>query len=113
MKKMRLHHFRGINMNENLLYQLLKIIKYNGNIWELINDGYEYGQVSYFIDSLKQEKYIYTTKDGKNLLSDNGNEFIVNFESNNNIKKYSKWILPRKEMWHSPISDSYIYIPKE
>lgn len=99
-------------MNDNLIYQLLKIIHHNGNIWEIINDGFEFGQISHFIDLLKNEKYIITDQDGKTILTETGIAYISGFEANNKIKKYSKWILPRKEMWHSPVSDSYIYIPK-
>lgn len=99
-------------MNDSLKYQLLKIIHHNGNIWELINDGFEFGQVSYFIDSLKSEKYIFTTDEGKTNLTETGIAYVSGFEANNKVEKYSKWILPRREMWHSPVSDSYIYIPK-
>ncbi|MBQ4546676.1 MAG: hypothetical protein IJA17_05905 [Oscillospiraceae bacterium] len=100
-------------MNESLIYQLLKIIHHNGNIWELISDGYEFGQVSFFIDSLKENKYIFTAEDGKTKLTDSGIAYIAGFEANNKVEKYSEWILPRREMWHSPISDSYIYVPKK
>lgn len=99
-------------MTDDLKYQLLKIIHHNGNIWELINGGYEFGQVSYFIDSLKTDNYIFTTTEGKTQLTEAGAAYITGFETNNKIEIHSKWILPRREMWHSPVSDSYIYIPK-
>ena len=35
-------------MDEQLTYQLLKIMKHNGNVWELISGGYEFGQVAFF-----------------------------------------------------------------
>lgn len=99
-------------MNESIMYQLLVIIQHNGNIWELINDGYEFGQVSFFIDSLKKDNYITSKEDGRIVLTELGTAYINGFEANNKIEKYSKWILPRREMWHTPVSTSYVYIPK-
>lgn len=36
-----------------------KVRQHNGNIWDLIDDGYEFGQVTYFINWLKKLNYIY------------------------------------------------------
>ena len=58
-------------------------------------------------------RYFFTAEDGKTKLTDSGIAYIAGFEANNKVEKYSEWILPRREMWHSPISDSYIYIPKK
>ena len=99
-------------MNEYITYQLLKIIKHNGNIWDLIDDGYEFGQVTYFINCLKKLNYIHTNQNGITTITGDGQDYIVNFETSNKITKYSKWILPRKEMWHKPVPQSCIYIPK-
>lgn len=54
-------------MNEQLKYQILVILKYNRNVWELIDKGYEFGQVTILLTSfaiwnifqtIKQEKCI-------------------------------------------------------
>lgn len=100
-------------MNKHLVYRLLKIIKHNGNIWELVNAGYEFGQLTHFIDTLKADDYISTDDDARIVVSPTGDAFINGFETNNNIKQYSKWILPRVEMWQKPISKFDVYIPKE
>ena len=54
-------------MDEQLTYQLLKIMKHNGNVWELISGGYEFGQVAFFLDTLKQEHYIALDETGNPL----------------------------------------------
>lgn len=100
-------------MNEQLIYQLLKILKHNGNVWDIINSGYEFGQVAYFIDDLKAKNYISTDESGKTSLTSIGDTFISGFEANNNVRQYSKWILPRNEMWHKPVSATFIYIPQK
>ena len=97
--------FEGLVMDEQLTYQLLKIMKHNGNVWELISGGYEFGQVAFFLDTLKQEHYIA-------LDETDGEAFLFRFEENNHIKRYSKWVLPRSEMWSKPAGSSFIYIPK-
>lgn len=59
-------------MDEQLTYQLLKIMKHNGNVWELISGGYEFGQVAFFLDTLKQEHYIALDETGKTLITPDG-----------------------------------------
>ena len=103
--------FEGLVMDEQLTYQLLKIMKHNGNVWELISGGYEFGQVAFFWDTLKQEHYIALDETGKTLITPDGEAFLSRFEENNHIKRYSKWVLPRSEMWSKPAGSSFIYIP--
>lgn len=99
-------------MDEQLTYKLLKIMKHNGNVWELIYSGYEFGQVAFFLDMIKHNQYISIDETGKASISSAGETFITEFESNNCIKQYSKWILPRNEMWQKPVNPAFIYIPK-
>ena len=103
----------GLVMDEQLTYQLLKIMKHNGNVWELIYEGYEFGQVTYFLDTLKEKQYISTDGTGKTSITPIGEAFLSGYEGNNSVKQYSKWILPRNEMRHKPVSSTFIYIPKE
>lgn len=105
--------FEGLIMDKQLTYQLLKLIKHNGNVWELIYEGYEFGQITYFLDTLNEKRYISTNETGKTFITLTGENFLSQFESDNGIKQYSKWILPRNEMWHKPINPTFIYIPKE
>lgn len=100
-------------MDERLTYQLLKIMKYNGNIWELNYSGYEFGQIAYFLDLLKEKEYIRSDETGKTSITPIGEAFLSGFEANNSVKRYSKWILPRNEMWSKPVGATFIYIPKE
>jgi hypothetical protein len=99
-------------MNEHLMYQLLKIIECNGNVWELIDSGYEFGQVTHFIDSLSIEGYTEINEQAKTIVTIAGDRFIKEFETNHKIKQFSKWILPQNEMWKKPLAKNYIYIPK-
>lgn len=100
-------------MDDKLKYQLLKIIAHNGNILELTNQGYEFGQITLFIDTLKNEdKYIAYDANNKMVISSIGKGFLKGFEANQNIRSYSQWILPRAEMWHKPVDKFAIYIPK-
>lgn len=100
-------------MNEHLLYQLLKIIKHNGNIWEIINSGYEFGQITHFIDALSSEGYTSINEKAKTIVTPVGEAFIKGFEAHHEIKQYSKWILPRNEMWQKPLAKNQIYVPKK
>ena len=99
-------------MNEQLKYQILVILKYNRNVWELIDKGYEFGQVTHFIDELRNLEYISNDKTGKVYITPVGQAFMIGFEANNNLRKYSPWILPRSDMWHKPIRETEVYIPK-
>ena len=99
-------------MNEQLKYQILVILKYNRNVWELIDKGYEFGQVTYFIDELRNLEYSSNDKTGKVYITPVGQAFMTGFEANNNLRKYSPWILPRSDMWHKPIRETEVYIPK-
>lgn len=99
-------------MNEQLKYQILVILKYNRNVWELIDKGYEFGQVTHFIDELRNLEYISNDKTGKVHITPVGQAFMIGFEANNNLRKYSPWILPRSDMWHKPIRETEVYIPK-
>lgn len=99
-------------MNRDLIYRLLKIIKFNGNIWEFVGQGYQFGQIALFFDKLKLENYIEFTDD-KIVVSSLGEVFIQDFEAENKNKKCSKLILSRSEMWSKPIGIFSIYIPKK
>lgn len=100
-------------MNRHLIYQLLKIFNHNGNIMELVYDGYEFGQITRFLDDLQDYGYISTNDDRRIIVTDKGSAFISEFESEYSIKNQSKWILPRSEMWRKPIGKNDIYIPKK
>lgn len=100
-------------MNESIKYQLLKIIHYNGNILEIIHQGYEFGQVTYFIELLKQEHYIEYNDDNKLIIGPLGLEYIKDYQLNNDLQQYSKWILPQSEMWYKPMDKFDIYISKK
>ena len=101
-------------MDDYLKYQLLKIIAYNGNILELTNQGYEFGQITYFIETLKNVgNFIKYDSNNKMVVSSIGRNFIADFEANKNIRSYSEWILPRREMWYKPLNKFAIYIPKK
>ena len=100
-------------MNEQLLYRLLKIIKHNGNIWDIIGEGYEFGQITYILDTLKNRGHLLTDEIGKTSVTELGEAYLAGYEANQGIRNYSKWVLPRSEMWHAPMKLSEIYIPKE
>lgn len=99
-------------MNEQLKYHILVVLKYNQNVWELIDKGYEFGQVTHFIDELRNLEYISNDEKGKVYITPVGQAFMSEFEATNNLRKYSPWILPRSNMWHKPIRETEVYIPK-
>lgn len=100
-------------MDDKLIYQMVKIIEHNGNILDITQQGYEFGQVMSFVDKLKELKYIQYDESLKIIVSEIGKAFLRGYESNNDIKRYSKWILPQGEMWGKPLNKLDIYIPKE
>ena len=100
-------------MDNQLKYQILKLIAHNGNILELSKLGYEFGQITFFIETLKnEEQYIMYDSNNIMVVSPDGKTFIREFEKEQNIRSYSKWILPRSEMWDKPIDRFAVYIPK-
>lgn len=100
-------------MDERLLYQLLNIVKHNGNIWDIISEGYEFGQIAYLMDILKERGYLSVDFSGKVIVTETGNAYLSVYEANQGIQKYSKWVLPYSEMWHTPMKETEIYIPQE
>ncbi len=100
-------------MNEQLLYQLLKIIQHNGNIWDIIGEGYEFGQITYLLDILKERIYLSTDENGKTAVTDSGKAYILGYEANEKIPQYSRWVLSQSNMWYAPMKETEIYIPKE
>ena len=103
----------GLIMNEQLSYQLLKIIKQNGDIWSIIDQGYEFGQLTHFIDALYDNGYVSLDKNARTVVTPAGKTFIRHFEFTHHIGKFSKWTLPRSEMWREPLPQDRIYIPKD
>ena len=59
-------------------------------------------KLPFFLDTLKQKHYIALDETGKTLITPDGEAFLSRFEENNHIKRYSKWVLPRSEMWSKP-----------
>ena len=100
-------------MDEKLLYQLLNIVKHNGNIWDIISEGYEFGQITYLLDTLKERRYLAIDSLGKVVVTESGNAYLSGYEANQGMKKYSKWVLPCSDMWHTPMKENEIYVPKE
>lgn len=80
---------------------------------ELVYAGYEFGQITRFMDELQVNGYISTNEDKRIIVTDKGAAFILEYESANSVKNQSKWILPRGEMWKKPIGKNDIYIPKK
>lgn len=100
-------------MDERLLYQLLNIVKHNGNIWDIIDEGYEFGQITYLMDTLNDRGYLLIDTSGKVIVTETGEAYISGYEANLGIKKYSRWILPCSSMWHTPMKETEIYVPKK
>ena len=103
----------GENVEESLKYTFLLIIKNNSNIWNLIEQGYQIGQVFTFLDILQNDGYIGYDDNKKVCLSEKAIEFISNYQANNNINNVERFILPRNEMWSKPIKETDIYIPRK
>ena len=100
-------------MEEKLIYQLLVIIKNNGNIWDIIGKGYEFGQIAHVLDELKERHYLFENETGSIAVTEEGKAYISGYEANQGMRKYSKWILPNIDMWHVPLSKTDVYIPKK
>ena len=96
-------------MEDSLRYDLLRIIKYNSNVIELVDKGYEYGQIILFINKLNDDGYLLFDNYSYRL-SEEGILFIDEFEKESQKEKYSKWLLTNEEKWKKPIG-KYDYFP--
>jgi len=96
-------------MKESNIFEMLWILKNNGSIMNLIDRGFEFGQLASFIDYLVEYRYI-KAKDNIFEISKQGEQFLKAYQKENNIRKYSKWIELSQEKWKKPIG-KYDYIP--
>lgn len=100
-------------MNRKVKYQLLKLILSNGNILEFVNQGYEFGQITKFLDILSEEGSTSFNSENKLVVTEYGREFMKEFAEENNLKNASKWILPQESKWTTPMRQLDIYLPKK
>ena len=95
-------------MNKNSVV-LLKLIKNNGSLSLLLENGLTYSQIVVLLNKLEGENLVHYV-DNKILLTQKGNEYLSEYH-----KKYTKsniLILPRYKKRRTPLSFKRIYLPK-
>lgn len=90
--------------------KLLILLKKNGNITELIKDGFTYGQIANMINKLVIEEYIKDI-DEKLSLTDFGEKWMENFKISNKLKGFDSWILPEEKSKIKKFNEKDVYLP--
>jgi predicted methyltransferase len=91
---------------------LLHIIKSNGNVKQLIREGFSYKSISDLLETLVNEELIIYDKQ-KIKLTDLGNEYLTNGEQI--IKKQDKnlWIEAEKKSKIPKLEKKFIFLPNQ
>lgn len=96
--------------NEDLIL-LLQLIKKNGNIDNMIKQGYQYSQVAKFISHLIENNYVVFT-DERILLSVKGDELLKSLNKKFQRKNSESFISPQLEYKLDVKKNIYdIYLP--
>ena len=91
---------------------ILKLIKNNGNISQLIEQGYEYSQILGFIKQLLEEKYfVYHSK--KLQITNKGLDEIEKLNIELQRKGIERWIEPKISSKVSQIDKNDIFLPNQ
>lgn len=100
-------------LNNNDLYQLLHIIKFNGNIRRLIRTDVTYIQIVDNIKSLTLENFLYYNNETLSL-TDTGNSLLETLAAQYKIKNKDKWIEKEfKSKLNNKIDIDFVYLPDQ
>jgi predicted transcriptional regulator len=99
-------------MTQKHLILLLQIMKGNGNITSLINQGLTYSQIANYTDFVIEKEYI-SIIDNKFKITEKGEKRLKSLNTKLNRKNSNMWISPRYECKVEKMKLSDIYIPKK
>jgi predicted transcriptional regulator len=97
-------------LNEHLIYNILRIISRNGDIINIVSQGYLFSQVMSFLDELRENGYV-EFYDNILTVTNKGYLLMRNYEKINEVHNDSKWILRQESFWKEPIDKFQVYIP--
>ncbi len=99
-------------MKKTLKLSLLKIIKSNGNLMNIVNQGYEFSQVLDFLQLLIKDGYL--SKSGNNInITNKGRNEIENLNSDLGRRNIEKWIEPELSSKIPSISKNDVFLPNQ
>ena len=97
-------------MEYNAKIILLTIIQKNGSVNTLVKAGYSYSDIGYFCNELIESSLIIKTEN-RYVLTKSGEKVLVNYKENNDLKGYSKYVIPFDKYHKSTFTQDDIYIP--
>ncbi|QDA59993.1 hypothetical protein [Hymenobacter jejuensis] len=97
-------------MGTNIELILLLIVKKNGALTPVLEQGFTYSQISHFMSLLEQEHLIIFTE-GKLSLTKQGEERAVYLQKELATSPKQGWILPETRSKIDSISINDIYLP--
>lgn len=98
-----------ITNNEHLVL-LLQLVKRNGNIESLHNQGYQYSEIAQLLNLVIDDKLAYYTEEGLTL-SSKGESLLLELNKNLQRKNSEAMISPQTEYLINKISRYDIYLP--
>ncbi|MEK4701363.1 hypothetical protein MKX47_17650 [Solibacillus sp. FSL R7-0668] len=97
-------------LNDEIIL-LMQLIKKNGNIDNLVNQGYEYSDVAMMMVKIIEMGYVEFISDDV-LLTKNGHEALMNYNKKHKRKNAELFISPQKEyILESKLNVYDVYLP--
>ncbi len=105
-----LHHSQEINMNDIVMFMLLKIIKHNKNLNSLLRIGLSYKRIAEFTEQTAKENLIIINQDGVSLTV-KGEELYKQLEVLNKKTNKQEWIEKEKKSEIPKLDSDFIFLP--
>lgn len=97
-------------MTEELMYSILSVVDYSGDLMSFISRGYEFSQITTFFDNLQSQDMMHFDQ-GILVVTQKGRHFMQDYEKVHKLKPDSKWLLRQEYFWRDPLPLDAIYIP--
>lgn len=99
-------------MNEKYIYLLLSIIKFNGNVKRLTNEGLKFHEVANLTSDIILNGYAEYSED-KLILTDVGETYFAKLEVSYKNRNKSQWIKKEEKSIITKIDKDFIYLPNQ
>lgn len=99
-------------MNENAIYNLLTVIKNNGNVKRLIREGLDYNMIGKMTNQAISDRLIIYENDNI-YLSSEGIRLLTELEKKYKIQDKRKWIEPKNECKIPTLGKNFIFLPQQ
>ena len=99
-------------LNDRIYTLLFQLIKNNGSIENIVNQGYSYSQVANFINQAVTDKYV-SKHDGMFNITEEGKQKFNQLSKIKKRFKINSWISSQEQYKIRGLSKFDIYLPKK